>query len=251
MSAAYDNYNYSRYWTKRDYEHESERIVITDFIKQIKSPKRIIDIGCGFGRLVQVYGKYVQKITLVDPSKELLKEAKSNYPKDKRISYIKSTVQDLPKNIKKGSHDLAICVRVFHHVDDLDQSIANINHCLDKKGYLILEFANKLHGKAVFKNFLKGNLTFPLEIHSVDRRSKKNIKNQSILFLNHHPDVIKNSLEKNGFKILEKRSVSNFRLGFFKNFVPLSFLLLLEDRSQKFLSRFNFGPSVFILAKKN
>lgn len=250
MSAAYDNYNYERYWTKRDYEHESERIVITEFLEKLRPPKKVIDIGCGFGRLVPVYEKYFQKITLVDPSKELLKLAQENNQQDKRISYIKSTVQDLPKNIRKSSHDLAICVRVFHHVEDLDQAIANINHCLGENGYLILEFANKLHGKAIFKNFLKGNLMFPLEIHSVDRRSKKNIKNESILFLNHHPDVVKNSLEKSGFEILEKRSVSNFRLGFFKNLVPLNFLLLLEKKSQKFLSKINFGPSIFILAKK-
>jgi len=143
-----------------------------------------------------------------------------------------------------------LCVRVFHHVEDIDQALSNVNYLLEKNGYLILEFANKLHGKAIFKNLLKGNFTFPLEIYSLDRRSKKNIKQNSILFLNHHPDIVSKSLKENGFKIIDQYSVSNFRYKLFKKILPLKILLYLEEVSQKFLSKINFGPSIFVLAKK-
>lgn len=251
MSKAYDTYNYPKYWKNRDYEHESENIVITEFLDLLKLKHiKIIDIGCGYGRVTETYKDKVNKITLTDPSQSLLDIAKTNNKHSRKIKYKKSTIQNLSKNFKKNSHDLAICVRVFHHVENIDKALKNINYVLDKNGYLILEFANKLHGKAIFKNFLKGNFTFPLDIFPIDRRSKKNIKKQSILFLNHHPDVVAKSLEEQGFKILEKRSVSNFRYKLIKKTLPMNILLFLEKHTQKLFSKFDFGPSIFILAKK-
>ena len=250
MNSEYDTYDYTKYWTKRTYEHESERLVIDEFLDSLKGKKKIIDIGCGFGRLAQVYERKASEITLVDPSMKLLEIAKKKYSKSKKISYVKSNLELLPKKVKNNYYDLAFCIRVLHHVDNIEEAINSIDKVLDKKGYLVLEFANKLHGKAVFSNFLKGNFTFPLDIDPVDRRSKKNIKNDSILFLNHHPDLVRQVLKEKGFKILEEKSVSNFRSGFFKENLPMSFLLKLEKWSQDILSKFNFGPSIFIIAQK-
>lgn len=250
MSAAYDNYNYPKYWDKRDYEHESELIALKRFFDQIEKRKHIIDIGCGFGRLTSFYAKYTDKITLADPSKSLLRYAKENIQDtDNKINFIHSNVKSLPSKTKHD-YDTAIMVRVMHHIEDPNEGIEVVSKLLKKDGYFIVEFANKLHGKAMLKNILRGNFTFPLEIFSIDRRSKKNQKKDVIAFVNHHPDLIIQTLHKNGFEIIDQLSVSNLRFGVIKRYVPLRLILKMENILQKRFSRLNFGPSIFILAKK-
>jgi len=58
-------------------------------------------------------------------------------------------------------------------------------------------------------------------------------------------------LEKNGFVLEKKLSVSNFRNPLLKKIVPETVLLRLEDVLQKPLSYINFGPSVFVKAVKS
>lgn len=247
--AYYDNYDYPKYWKTRDYEHESECIAIKSFFKKLPKVETIAEVGCGFGRLSKCYSEFAKSITLIDPSGDLLKIAKEMCG-NKKFHYKKSTVESLSKGKIKEKYDVIIMVRVLHHIDDLDKAFESINKSLKKNGYFILEFANKMHGKSQFENILKGNWTYPLDIFPVDKRSKKNIKKKSILFLNHHPDMVIKKLKENGFEILERKSVSNFRSRIIKKFIPLNQLLRLERKSQDTLAPIMFGPSIFVLCKK-
>jgi hypothetical protein len=141
-------------------------------------------------------------------------------------------------------------IRVMHHLKDPKEAFKAIDHLLAPNGYVIVEFANKLHGKKILKNFLKGNFTFPLEIFPTDIRSKKNKKKGTLPFLNFHPDTIIEEMEKLSFKIKSTRSVSNIRSSFFKTNLPIDLLLQIERNIQVPLSKLNFGPSIFILAQK-
>lgn len=249
--AAYDDYDYPRYWSGREYEHESEVLVLRDFFKIIGNKKSVIDIGGGYGRLAKVYDKYAREVTLAEPSKSLIDKAK-DYLKGSRakLQYVHSKLEDLPQKINKKKYDVVVLVRVMHHINNPKTAIKAASEHIPRGGYFILEFANKLHGKAIFKNFISGNFTFPLDIFPIDKRSKKNISKDSILFLNHHPDVIASELKNYGFKIIEKRSVSNIRSRKIKQILPARIVLTIEKYLQKPLAKINFGPSIFILAKK-
>jgi 2-polyprenyl-3-methyl-5-hydroxy-6-metoxy-1,4-benzoquinol methylase len=141
-------------------------------------------------------------------------------------------------------------IRVIHHLENPEKVIKIVNKLIKPGGYLILEFANKSHGKAVFKEICKGNLTFLLDIFPKDMRSSKSIKKKTIPFINYHPDSIIKMLQDNGFKIIEKRSVSNIRSTKIKNSISLRSLLAIEKLLQKPLSYINFGPSIFLLVRK-
>lgn len=248
--AAYDGYDYPKYWDHRVYEHESEIVAIKSFFKKIGKNKNIIDIGAGYGRLAKTYAKFADTITLVEPSRSLLDKAQKILGKHQNLNLVNSTIQNMDQKIKAKKYDVVMLVRVMHHIDDPELAIKKANKHLEKGGYFILEFANKIHGKAILKNILSGNFTFPIDIFPLDKRSNKNIKNKSILFLNHHPDVIEKCLKDNGFKVIEKRSVSNIRSTRVKSMVPLDVLLFVEALFQKLLAKINFGPSIFILARK-
>lgn len=250
MAAAYDNYDYRRYWSSRKYEHQSEVIAIRHFFKLLGGRKKILDIGAGYGRLAKVYNKYCCEATLVDPSPQILAKARAYLNGEARkVTFVTSSLQNLPSKLSK-KFDVVILVRVLHHIKDPELAIKTASKYLPRGGHLILEFANKLHGKAVLKNLVLGNFTFPLEIFSQDKRSEKNVKRHTILFLNHHPDFIETALKDNGFKIVDKRSVSNIRSPMVKKILSLKYLTKVEELAQKPLARLNFGPSIFILAKK-
>ncbi len=249
MSAHYDSFDYPSYWIGRDYEHKSETLAIKKLLSKIDKINYVLEIGAGYGRLLQSYLYRAKKVYLSDPSAKLLSFAR-NDNLSKKVQYIQSTIDKLPAKLSRKEIDLVIFVRVLHHIKNIDESFRIIRKLLKENGYLILEYPNKLHSKAFIIQLLRGNFTFLLDILPKDIRSKYNQELNTLPFFNYHPDDIKYKLIKNKFEIIDILSVSNIRSDFIKKYLPLDFLLYFENLLQKPLSFFNFGPSVFILAKK-
>jgi ubiquinone/menaquinone biosynthesis C-methylase UbiE len=249
MTAAYDSYDYPSYWIGRGYEHACEKIALARFLSQISKIDNILDIGAGYGRMTPSYSYRAKKVILSDPSGKLLKIAQHNYS-SKKFNFINCGFEYLPKKIKKYSIDLVILIRVLHHVENIDKLFKVVDTLIKKNGYFILEFANKSHFKATASEFLKGNFTFPIDIFPKDLRSKHAKKNKVLPFYNYHHDIIENKLWENNFEIIDKRSISNFRLNQFKNLFPKDFLINMETKLQKPLARINFGPSIMLLCRK-
>ena len=250
MSAHYDTYDYPSYWEKRDYEHESEIIALKALLLKINKVDSILDIGAGYGRLTQTYLHRAKKIILTDPSSKLLSLAKDRFKDIKKIKYIQSKAETIKGKVKSKSIDLVLMIRVLHHLNNPEEVFRIINKLIKPGGYFILEFANKSHGKAVIKEMFKGNLTFLLDIFPKDMRSIKSKNKNTIHFVNYHPDSVIKMLEDNGFKIIDKRSVSNIRSTRMKKTMSLKSLLKIEEFVQKPLSYINFGPSIFLLLRK-
>lgn len=247
MPAPYDTFDYPSYWVGREYEHESEVFAISELLSRIEKIHTIIEIGAGYGRLVPIYSFRAKKVILTDPSLKLLREAKKDL-KDKKITYINSKGENLKNKMRASVADLAILVRVLHHIKDPEKILSNASRVLKRKGYLILEFANKYHFKARIIEFFKGNLTFPIDISTKDIRTRK--RKKGLPFSNYHPEKIIQMLKKKGFEIVEIRSVSNIRNPLIKKIFPSHTLVELEKKLQKPLAKIFFGPSIFILARK-
>ena len=250
MPAAYDNYDYPSYWKGRNYEHQSEFIAIKGLLTKIPQISKSIEIGAGFGRLVPSYLFRVKKALLTDPSAKLISLSMKKYGKNKKVEFLQSTLENLKTKIKLKNFDLAIMIRVLHHIEDIDNAFGIINKLLNKGGYLILEFPNKSHLKANIRHFLKGDLTYPLNIFPIDLRSKRHVKKNTLPFINYHPDQVMEKLREAGFEIIEIRSVSNIRSTLLKRLFPIHTLLDIEKSLQIPMAKLFFGPSFFVLVKK-
>jgi ubiquinone/menaquinone biosynthesis C-methylase UbiE len=250
MSSHYDHYDYPAYWVNRQYEHKCEEIAINHFLAKCESIKNVLDIGCGYGRLSKTYLHRAKKIYLSDPSSKLLSLARKNLKRYKKTTFVHSTLENLKNQIPNLKFDLVLFVRVMHHIEDPQTALKKIDRFINHKGYLILEIPNKRHIKALICQFLKGNFTYSLDIFPKDIRCTKNIRNKSIPFINYHPDIIQKNIKDLGYKIIEVRSVSNFRLRHLKRIFPTETLLKIEKKLQAPLGRLFFGPSIFILAQK-
>ena len=249
MAAAYDTYDYPSYWIGREYENQCDISAIRAFVEKIPQIGTAVELGTGFGRLVPSFLYRCKKVILIDPSARLLKIARKNL-KDKRIKFIHVGIDNITNKITKKSADLVILVRVIHHLENIDVVLNASKEMLKDNGYLILEFANKCHIKARMTQFLKGNFTFSIDISPYDIRSSRSKKQNTLPFINYHPDFIEKKLKDFEFSLIEKRSVSNIRSPFAKKFFSLNTLVSLEKFLQKPLAKINFGPSIFILARK-
>jgi len=250
MPAAYDKFDYPSYWDGRDYEHKSEIHAISSFLEKINKFKTVMEVGGGFGRLVQTYAVRANKIIITDPSSKLLRIAKNNTKDVKNINFIHSKAEKLKGKVKTNTVDLVLMVRVLHHIKEPEKVFSEISRILKSGGHFILEYPNKAHFKASFRELMKGDLTYSMDIFKVDKTSKRNKKKGSLPFFNYHPDNILDLLEKHGFEIVSKRSVSNIRSTFLKKIFSVEFLLELEKLLQLPFSYLNFGPSLFVLARK-
>lgn len=235
------SYNYQKYWQKRKYEHQAEELVLKNFFKKIQRKNSLIDIGGGFGRLTPFYASFFKKTILIDRSQRLLKEAKKLEKKLPNFKTKKGVADKLP--FKNQTFDVALMIRTTHHLKSLENAFKEVKRVLKPQGYFILEFANKTHFKAILKTYLS------LDFYSLTDHTPEE-KSDEVIFLNLHPQVVRSLLFKNGFKIIQAVSVSNFRTTFFKKILPLKLLLLLERIAQKIFPSYTSGPSVFLLAQK-
>ena len=240
------HYDYKKYWETRAYENQSEKIALKKLFRFIKPKNKIIDIGGGFGRLIPDYAPLFKSCLLVEPSEKLLKEAQKAGQKYPNVTLQKSFVEKMP--VKDESFDVALMVRVAHHLNDLEDMIRQVERILKPGGYFVLEFANKMH----FKNRLEAILRFNWRFLTDHTPESLKTKPGSNPFYNYHPNQIKTLLLGNGFKIIKCVSVSNFRHSWLKKLLPLKALLWLEDKRQSVCFRFHLhlAPSIFVLAKK-
>lgn len=107
-------------------------------------------------------------------------------------------------------------------------------------GIFILEFANKLNLKAVFRYLLRKQDWNPFTLEPVEF-----VK----LNFDFHPKAIRNWLEGLGFKIEKTLTLSYFRVGLLKRIVPTSILVFLDSILQWTGALWQFTPSVFVRAK--
>jgi ubiquinone/menaquinone biosynthesis C-methylase UbiE/DNA-binding transcriptional ArsR family regulator len=80
----------------------------------------VADLGCGTGNATELVCPWVEHVTAIDRSAEMLDAAKDRLAEAgqdaSNVSFLTGDLTDLP--MESGSVDAAACVLVLHHVDD-------------------------------------------------------------------------------------------------------------------------------------
>lgn len=247
--ADYDmfDYDYSTYWSKREYENRAEKIVL----QRMFSSERgfwFLDIGGSYGRLTSTYYDKFSKAIILDYSLKTLQRNKEVIrSKYHNVELIAANAYKLP--FRDASIDAGLMVRVLHHIEKPESYFKEVGRVLKNNGKYIQEYPNKMHIKAVIKALLKFDLSF---FKSQPYKQPTHRNNEGVqegvegIFLNYHPKHIKQMLKENSFKIKQTIGCSYLRLNILKKLFNTDFLLILEKIMQSTLSWSNISPSVFL-----
>ncbi len=107
-------------------------------IEEVKEGQRVLDLGCGNGRLFNVLKNKNIKYIGVDNSEGLLMEAHNQFPED-REKFVKADALNLP--FRENEFDVILSIAVLQHIPSKQYRIKFLQECLrtlDKNGKLML-----------------------------------------------------------------------------------------------------------------
>lgn len=225
---------------KRDYEDLAERYAIRKLMPA--TGKKFLEIGGGFGRLLNEYAPRFTAATLIDYAPNLVAQAEEKITELNltNVDVRQGNIYDLSP-LGKG-YDCGLMVRVMHHLENVPAAFTQINKVLNKNGTFILEYANKRNLLEILRFLLKRPNIKPFAYQPTARGEG--------LFYNFHPDYIQDTLLKCGFIIEKRLAVSLFRNALLKKYISQTKLAFFDSLLQKPLGLFQITPSVFLKIKK-
>ena len=208
----YEDIDYKEFWTEypRKKLDELEHNIIRSLLPA--SGHRIIDIGCGFGRLSNCYLDRFDQIVLLDGSMTLLRQARERL--SERATFIAADATHIP--FDNSSFDCALMIRVFHHLSDSQASLLELNRILGNNGSLVFNYCNKLSLRQ-FKKWLAGQSSeIPLSLKPAGIGTA---------FIAHHPRYVELAIKNAQFtdiKYLGAGVMDKFagKLGGLENWLP-------------------------------
>jgi len=231
---SYEGSDYqSTFWDQgeRLYEDQVEAIALRRLLPSKGS--LLLELGAGAGRNTPRYQGF-ERVVLLDYSLTQLEQAQSRLGDSSRYLYVAADVNRLP--FVAGLFDAATMIRVLHHMPDAPRSLQQVSQVLQSEAVFILEYANKHNLKAILRYLLKKQPWSPFSLEPVEFAA---------LNFDFHPNAVRAWLLQAGFSLERLLTVSHFRVGLLKRFLPLKLLVALDSLLQWTGNWIQLSPSVF------
>jgi ubiquinone/menaquinone biosynthesis C-methylase UbiE len=114
------------------------RPVVTAVCSGRVLPRRVVDLGCGTGRLLEALLPRLAGAELVgiDPSQGMIAVARTRFAAEPRVRLEVATAAHLP--LADASADVATTTMSFHHWDHQDEALREVVRVLAPGGRLLL-----------------------------------------------------------------------------------------------------------------
>ncbi len=186
----YEGIEYKQFWTgmQRRNLDELEHAMVRDLLPN--SGRRIIDVGCGYGRLTDCYIDRFQQVIMVDGSISLLRQA-LEMTKGQAI-YIACDVTHLP--FRTASFDAILMIRVFHHIEDSLACLTELHRLLCDEGRFVFSYCNKQNALRVIRWLIGAHSENPFTTEPAGVGST---------LISHHPKAVDGMLYESGFSSMQ------------------------------------------------
>ena len=218
----------------RAYEDRVEAIALKRLLPE--SGRLLLEVGAGAGRNTPRYAGF-ERVVLLDYSTTQLQQAQARLGNAERYIFVAADVYRLP--FVNGLFDCATMIRTLHHMADASGALSQVRMVLQPGSVFILEFANKLNGKAILRYWLGKQAWSPFTLEPVEFAA---------LNFDFHPRAVRAWLQEIGFRIDKMLTVSHFRIALLKRLVPTRILVALDSLVQWSGSLWQLTPSVFVRA---
>lgn len=181
-------------------------------LEYVKAGDKILDIGCGNGRILKLFSEKKVDYTGLDPSLKLIQLARQLHPD--QGAFMTGSVEKLP--FGDASFDHILMIAVFHHIPDRafrQRVLLEIKRVLKPGGMFFLTNWNRWQARFIW-NIIKGifvpgfdfgDCYIPFD-HKVQRYYHAFRKNQ-----------LRRELAEVGFKIIKHTTEGNNFVTFAKN----------------------------------
>ena len=124
---------------------------IQHFAKSLNDAPRLLDLGCGHGRLPELLGPYPLKSYLgLDKSAEAVKQAESSGFKNSRF-----LVANFEEYTPTESFDFIVSLGSIHYAPDASAVLKHLSSALSENGVFIVSLWRHGHNAAIWKNIEK------------------------------------------------------------------------------------------------
>ncbi len=234
----YDGSDYQiSFWEQggRAYEDQVEAIALRRLLPP--EGELMLEIGAGAGRNTGRYQNF-KRVVLLDYSYTQLQQAQARLGLSDRYIYVAADAYRLP--FVPGLFDAATMIRTLHHMADAPRSLGQVRQVLQPRGVFILEYANKQNFKAIFRYWMGRQTWSPFSLEPVEFAE---------LNFDFHPRAVRTWLQAAGFDIARQLTVSHYRIGVLKRWVPLKLLVAMDSAAQLSGDWWQLTPSVFVRAE--
>ncbi len=233
----YEGSDYQQsFWEQggRAYEDGAEAVALRRLLP--KSGRLLLEVGAGAGRNTPRYAGF-ERIVLMDYSTTQMQQAQARLGRSEKYIYVAADVYRLP--FAPGLFDAATMIRVLHHMAEPEKALARVRAALQPGATFILEFANKHNLKAILRYLLRRQSWSPFTLEPVEYLP---------LNFDFHPRAVRGYLKNAGFAIGRILTVSHYRIGFLKRWVPTRLLVWLDSLASLTGPLWQLSPSVFVRA---
>ncbi len=181
------------------------------FKKFVFEKARILDLGCGNGRLLQIFPQINFDYFGLDSSEKMLEIAKGKYNNNPRVKFLLADFSQ-PLKFPDNYFDVVFAIASFHHLPSRElrlRLLKEIWRVVKPGGYFVLTLWN-LYKLKLIKKYHLWHLLLGLKQRNLERGDvfiPWFLKNGKILQRYYHAFTfkeIKNLLEKNNWKIIEQ-----------------------------------------------
>jgi len=102
---------------------------------------RILDYGCGPGRIARMIAEHGYEVEAVDPSPMMIREAENQNKRGLQLTFRVNS--GTGNDLEDGAYSGIICSSVVDFVPDVDRLLRNFSRALNQNGTLILSYGNK------------------------------------------------------------------------------------------------------------
>jgi len=231
----YDGSDYqTSFWEQggRAYEDQVEAIALRRLLPP--GGDLLLEVGAGAGRNTPRYQGF-KRIVLLDYSYTQLQQAQTYLGRSDRYIYVAADAYQLP--FVSGLFDAATMIRTLHHMAEPQLALSQVRRVLRPGSHFILEYANKQNLKAILRYWMHRQSWSPFSLDAVEFAA---------LNFDFHPRAIREWLGKADFTVQRQLTVSHYRIGVLKRWVPLKLLVAMDSGAQLTGNWWQLSPSVFV-----